>query len=620
MNSFLKTLIQPKAPPYTPEEWERSSLNHRAKAVCLAWIEQGFGAPFSVYLFYLIKIGIYIGGWLFFCQWNPNQSWTTLLAFQKAILWSAFFEGLGWGCGSGPLTARYLPPFGGFLHFLKPGTFKRALFPKLPLFGGSTRSGFDVGLYGLWMIINLICLCSSSLSTYVLGFLVGVCFLLGLVDRVIFLALRAEHYLTLIVCFWLGSTPISELTSAHHDLLPSVKALPIWCFAAVGIQCALWFWAGASKLNAHFATVVCVMLSNSPWCPHWLKMKMYINYPHDVRPSLWAHLAGAGGTCLELIIPCLFIAALFLSPLTPSAFEFHLSPTHFIFSDTSLVNFSLFQWGFLLMLFLHLFITSNVPLGVPLEWNVCVVYSAWFLFDHHGYELAVATQSMTSDFSLVTSLLSSPSIQLMSLAVLLITLIVPLFGNLRPHRLSFLLSMRYYAGNWPYSLWLIHKKSGLKKLKRLPRVVPWVEDQLAAFYSPSQIIGVMGRVMGFRMMHLQGRLITPLLSRLERNVLKEPLHHYLYTEGEIVAGIYLGWNFGDGHLHNEALLTHLNQRASFESDDLLCICVEPQGWFDSSLNYRIVDGKGDLIEESCFEISSLKAMQPWDDSFDKPQK
>ena len=124
MWTFLQHLIQPKSPPYNALEWEKWPISKRAQAVCLAWIKQGFGAPASVYLFYLIKIILYCGGWLFFCQWNQEEAvrqpkWMSLLAFQKAIIWSCLFEGLGLGCGSGPLTARYLPPFGGALHFLR---------------------------------------------------------------------------------------------------------------------------------------------------------------------------------------------------------------------------------------------------------------------------------------------------------------------------------------------------------------------------------------------------------------------------------------------------------------------------------------------------------------------
>ncbi len=36
------------------------------------------------------------------------------------------------------------------------------------------------------------------------------------------------------------------------------------------------------------------------------------------------------------------------------------------------------------MLMLHGFITSNVPMGVPLEWNVMMLYGGFYLFQGHA--------------------------------------------------------------------------------------------------------------------------------------------------------------------------------------------------------------------------------------------
>jgi hypothetical protein len=47
-------------------------------------------------------------------------------------------------------------------------------------------------------------------------------------------------------------------------------------------------------------------------------------------------------------------------------------------------------------------------------------------------------------------------------------------------------------------------------------------------------------------MHLQGRALPELLPRAVDN-----MDNYAYSEGELVASVVLGWNFGDGHLHQE---------------------------------------------------------------------
>ncbi len=87
----------------------------------------------------------------------------------------------------------------------------------------------------------------------------------------------------------------------------------------------------------------------------------------------------------------------------------------------------------------HLFIISTFPLAVPLEWNVVFAYTTIFLFlgfpNWNGY----APWNM-----------SPPWLALVIAAALLF---YPILGNLRPDKVSFLPSMRQYAGNWASAVW-----------------------------------------------------------------------------------------------------------------------------------------------------------------------
>src|SRR5690606_8274660 len=106
---------------------------------------------------------------------------------------------------------------------------------------------------------------------------------------------------------------------------------------------ALWLWAGISKLNHHFPSVVGVMTSNSPFLRlSFIRRSMYRNHPHDLAPSRLAIVMGHAGTALELVVPVVLLAG-----------------------DGG----TLTLIGLGMMLALHVFITSNVPMGVPLEWN-----------------------------------------------------------------------------------------------------------------------------------------------------------------------------------------------------------------------------------------------------------
>ena len=543
------SLWRPTPAPYDPIEWRKQPFPVRARMVCQAWALQGYGSPPAIYLLHVFKIAVYVAMWIVFCGTTPGLGdlstiatwWLSPIAFQKAILWSLAFEGLGLGCGFGPLTGRYVPPVGGFLYFLRPGTTKLAVFPRLPVLGGIRRTWLDVALYLALLVLVLRALTSPAPGAAQLVPIAVIVPVLGLADRTIFLALRAEHYWTTIVCF-----------AAAGD----------WIAGAKAVQLALWFWAGFSKLNHHFPTVVCVMTSNSPILRFaWLRRRMYRRYPDDLRPSALAVAMGHAGTALELAVPIV----LALSP-----------------GGRSLVA------GMILMLVLHTFITSNVPLGVPLEWNVMVVYGAFALFWAHP---AITALDVGSPW------LAS------FLAVMLIA--GPLAGNLWPGRLSFLLAMRFYAGNWAYSVWLFRGDSH-EKLAQLTKTAPWVYDQLDRFYDRATALGLVGMVMGFRLMHLQGRALAELVPKAV-----DRLEDYEYLDGEIVAGLVLGWNFGDGHLHREPLLVAIQAQCGFEPGELRCIFVEGQPLGRPTMAYRIHDAAQGLLDHGVLDVPAMRRRQPW---------
>jgi hypothetical protein len=81
-----------------------------------------------------------------------------------------------------------------------------------------------------------------------------------------------------------------------------------------------------------------------------------------------------------------------------------------------------------------------------------------------------------------------------------------------------------------------------------------------------------------------------------------------------VAGLVLGWNFGDGHLHGEQLLSAVQQQCQFEPGELRCIMVESQPLGQSTLHYRILDAKTGLLEQGFGDVHDLRTRQPWDES------
>ncbi|MEZ4239227.1 MAG: DUF3556 domain-containing protein [Myxococcota bacterium] len=551
------SLLKPRLPAYDIGRWQAAPFPERARQVCQAWAEQGYGTPGAIYLLYAAKIAAWLGVWALACTLSPGRTlgnvatwWATPDAFARFVVWTSLFEGLGFGCGSGPLTGRYLPPLGGLLYFLRPGTTKLPLVPGLPLVGGYRRTWLDVGLYALAVGLMLRALLAPEVSPAHLLPVLVVVPLLGLVDKTLFLAFRSEHYLSSMLCLCCAA------------LWPQA-----WIVGNKVVWVAIWWWAATSKLNRHFPAVMCVMTSNAPWTA-WgpLRRWVYRDPPHDLRPSRFAGAMAHSGTLLEAAFPLVLL----LSGDGPLTVPVLVVATIF-----------------------HLFIMSNVPMGVPLEWNVVMIYGAWVLFGVHG------------DVGLA-GLAAMPA-----LAAWLFVwhVLVPLYGSQHPSRMSFLLSMRYYAGNWAFSVWL-WRPEALQKLDRsVVKVAPLVEDQLKVLYDDDTVTALMSKVMAFRLMHLHGRALHPLLPIAAGSL--AGLDDYVWLDGEIVAGLVLGWNFGEGHLHDQQLVDALQAQCGFGPGDVRVVMVESQPIFGGALSWRVVDAATGPVAAGETVVATLVDAHPW---------
>ena len=153
-----------------------------------------------------------------------------------------------------------------------PGTLKRPVpfLSKLPIIGGDKRTVLD-NLFYVAHIFFLFRACFSAnlagASDLILPTII-ILPILGLMDRMIFLNARGEITWIAYFCFLF---PIDDTVSA-------LKV--IW----IGI----WFWAAISKINKHFAGVICVMFCNNPFFRSplkWFKRRLYQKYPDDLRPG-----------------------------------------------------------------------------------------------------------------------------------------------------------------------------------------------------------------------------------------------------------------------------------------------------------------------------------------------
>lgn len=569
--------IAPELPDVDHDTWPTLPWHTRVQVCSRHWAEHGFGTPYAIYLLYLLKIAVYIAAPVGIISLTPglgglghiSEWWTQPIVYQKVIIFTLLFEVLGLGCGSGPLTGRFWPPIGGFLYWLRPNTIRLPPWPgKVPFTAGDTRTIVDVVLYAIVLVSGTWALLSPGRGGPVSGAgdvglinpllvvpIIVALALLGLRDKTIFLAARSEHY-------WL------KLFVFFFPFIDQIAAFKI-------IMLGLWWGAATSKLNHHFPYVVAVMTSNNallrPKMFTWFKRMLYRDPVNDLRPSWLPKLmAHVGGTTAEFIVPGVLV----------------------FFADSQ-------PWRWVLigfMVIFHFNIISNLPMGVPLEWNVFFIFSLFYLFGHYG---AITVYDITSPLLLA------------ALIIVIATALIA--GNMFPQQISFLPAMRYYAGNWATSIWCFRADAEAKVEANVVKSSQLVAKQLAKLYGPTTAEVMADKVPGgFRALHLHGRALNGLLPRAIDNE-----SEYSIREGEVVAGPLIGWNFGEGHLHNEQLVEVVQRRCQFDEGDLRVIILEGQPIQTQRQWYRIVDAKTGLIEEGYVDIEEMLSRQPWPEPGDQ---
>ena len=73
----------------------------------------------------------------------------------------------------------------------------------------------------------------------------------------------------------------------------------------------------------------------------------------------------------------------------------------------------------------------------------------------------------------------------------------------------------------------------------------------------------------------------------------------------------LGWNFGEGHLHDEQLLAAVQERCGFAEGELRVVMLESQPIHRQSQRYRIVDAATGLVESGSVAVADMVSRQPW---------
>jgi hypothetical protein len=360
--------------------------------------------------------------------------------------------------------------------------------------------GSAVGMLPMWQIWTIL----------------GLLSVLGLRDKVIFLAARGEVYGSFTVAFLL----------AGADMILAAKLV---CMV-------IWIGAATSKLNKHFPFVISTMMSNSPLVrTRAFKRMFFEKFPDDLRPGRVSRFVAHFSTAVEGLVP---VALLFSHGGWPTA----VAAT--------------------VMVIFHLGILTSIPMGVPLEWNVFMIFCVLTLFVGHA-------QIGFADFHTPWPLV------LFAVLVGTVTL-----GNLFPRKVSFLPGMRYYAGNWDTTQWCMKPSAEEKIAKGLVSIASMPQSQLEKIYGSAEQAEVMlYSGYAFRSMNTHGRALFTL---------------------------------GDGHMHNEQLIAAMQERCHFEPGEVRVVLLDGQPIHKQTQEYRLVDAATGEFECGVVQVADMVTRQPWD--------
>ncbi len=377
----------------------------------------------------------------------------------------------------------------------------------------------------------------------------GVLAVLGLRDKVIFLAARGEVYASFTVAFLFAGYGVDMILGAKLVCL------------------VIWLGAATSKLNKHFPFVISTMMSNNPvFRPKFIKRGFFEHFPDDLRPGRRSRWLAHFSTAIEGLVPLVLFFSHGGWPTAIAAF---------------------------VMLCFHFGILSSIPMGVPLEWNVFMMFSVLALFVGHA---SVGLADLTTPLPILL------------FAVVAGTVVT---GNLFPRKVSFLPGMRYYAGNWDTTLWCIKPSAEAKIANGVVAISSMPAAQLEKFYGSkeaAQIPMFMGYA--FRAFNTHGRALFTLAHRVMAGHDEDD---YVLTDGERVTSTAIGWNFGDGHFSNEQLVAALQKRCHFEPGEVRVVMLDAQPIHRQTQQYRLVDAATGEFERGYVQVADMVTRQPWAD-------
>lgn len=78
-----------------------------------------------------------------------------------------------------------------------------------------------------------------------------------------------------------------------------------------------------------------------------------------------------------------------------------------------------------------------------------------------------------------------------------------------------------------------------------------------------------------------------------------------------MAGICIGFNFGDGHLHDENMIAAVQEQVQFDPGDVMIVWAESQPITRFEQDFKIIDPAVGVLAKGRWSVRDCVTTQPW---------
>jgi hypothetical protein len=95
------------------------------------------------------------------------------------------------------------------------------------------------------------------------------------------------------------------------------------------------------------------------------------------------------------------------------------------------------------------------------------------------------------------------------------------------------------------------------------------------------------------------------------NQLGSDIDCYNLREAEFSCNAIVGFNFGDGHLHDHRMIAAVQKRCRFAPGEFIVVWVESEPLGKGRQQYLVVDAAIGIVERGSWAVGDAVKEQPW---------